>query len=69
MKDGLTATFQAGALDAEGARRISKEDTDGGFRAVQRPKKLTLTIPSVPPLLANAEFTSFVVDISSVKAL
>ena len=53
----------------EPARRISTEDRDGGFRPVQRPKKLTLTIPSVPPLLANAESTSFEVNINSVKAL
>ena len=56
-------------LDVEGARRISTEDRDGGFRPVQRPKKLTLTISAVPPLLANAESTSFEVNINSVKAL
>ena len=52
-----TATFEAGALDVEEAKRTHKRTGIKG-----------LTISS-PPLLVNAESTSFVVVINGIKAL
>ena len=69
MKDGQPATFQAGVLDVEGWRKLPPEDKKEGFRAAQRPRKLTLTNPAVPPLLEDADSTSFMVAINSIKAL
>ena len=52
MKDGQPATFHSVVLDVEGWKKLLPEDKQEGFRAVQRPRKLILTIPAINSIKA-----------------